>query len=207
MKTNLLLMLVTYRTWKNLCTRMQRTNEANQSKSDHSISDEDKESDQEIQRDCMETLFVDPNESADEEVSTAALKDLKVQPIGGLWKCLNYFCVGVSYILGIIIIIYLFKIKEKHTCGECGTNFVSLLKYMDHLNRHTGNKPYVCDECNKQFFTLTYLRNHQKLHSAQYQFICEFCGKAFRLKNNLQMHELTHTKEKPFKCDLCDKGN
>jgi KRAB domain-containing zinc finger protein len=97
--------------------------------------------------------------------------------------------------------------RDKHLCTECGANFVSMLKYMDHLNRHTGNKPYVCEECNKQFFTLSYLRNHQKLHSADYQFICEFCGKAFRLKNNLQMHELTHTKEKPFKCDLCDKGN
>lgn len=96
---------------------------------------------------------------------------------------------------------------DRHICNECGANFLSLLKYMDHLNRHTGNKPYVCEECNKQFFTLSYLRNHQKLHSADYQFICEFCGKAFRLKNNLQMHELTHTKEKPFKCDLCDKGN
>lgn len=96
---------------------------------------------------------------------------------------------------------------DKHMCTECGANFVSLSKYMDHLNRHTGNKPYVCKECNKQFFTLSYLRNHQKLHSADFQFICEFCGKSFRLKNNLQMHELTHTKEKPFKCDLCDKGN
>lgn len=96
---------------------------------------------------------------------------------------------------------------EKHVCGDCGSSFTSLMKYMDHLNRHTGNKPYICEECNKQFFTLGYLRNHQKLHSAEYQFICEFCGKAFRLKNNLQMHELTHTKEKPFKCDLCDKGN
>lgn len=96
---------------------------------------------------------------------------------------------------------------ERHVCSECGTCFISLLKYMDHLNRHTGNKPYVCKECNKQFFTLSYLRNHQKLHSADYQFICEFCGKPFRLKNNLQMHELTHTKEKPFKCDLCEKGN
>lgn len=96
---------------------------------------------------------------------------------------------------------------DRHVCKECGANFVSLLKYMDHLNRHTGNKPYVCEECNKQFFTLSYLRNHKKLHAADYQFICEFCGKAFRLKNNLQMHELTHTKEKPFKCDLCDKGN
>ncbi|KAI9565558.1 hypothetical protein GHT06_009350 [Daphnia sinensis] len=95
---------------------------------------------------------------------------------------------------------------DRHVCNECGANFISLLKYMDHLNRHTGNKPYVCEECNKQFFTLSYLRNHQKLHSADYQFICEFCGKAFRLKNNLQMHELTHTKEKPFKCDLCDKA-
>jgi uncharacterized protein with PIN domain len=97
--------------------------------------------------------------------------------------------------------------RDKHMCTECGANFVSLSKYMDHLNRHTGNKPYVCKECNKQFFTLSYLRNHQKLHSADFQFICEFCGKSFRLKNNLQMHELTHTKEKPFKCDLCDKGN
>lgn len=96
---------------------------------------------------------------------------------------------------------------ERHTCKECGASFMSLLKYMDHVNRHTGNKPYVCEECNKQFFTLPYLRNHQKLHSANYQFICEFCGKPFKLKNNLQMHELTHTKEKPFKCDLCDKGS
>lgn len=95
---------------------------------------------------------------------------------------------------------------ERHICRECGTSFVSLLKYMDHLNRHTGNKPYVCKECNKQFFTLSYLRNHQKLHSKDFQFICEVCGKPFKLKNNLQMHELTHTKEKPFKCDICDKG-
>ena len=95
---------------------------------------------------------------------------------------------------------------ERFHCTECGMSYISLQKYLDHVNKHTGAKPYVCRECNKQFVTLPYLKNHQKLHSAERQFVCEVCGKAFKLKNNLQMHELTHSKEKPFKCDECDKS-
>lgn len=95
---------------------------------------------------------------------------------------------------------------KRFTCNECGATYVSQIKYLDHLNKHTGNKPYVCQQCNKQFLTLPYLKNHLKLHSAEYQYVCEICGKSFKLKNNLQMHELTHSKEKPYKCSHCDKG-
>lgn len=95
---------------------------------------------------------------------------------------------------------------KRFSCEECGATYISQIKYLDHLNKHTGNKPYVCQECNKQFLTLPYLKNHVKLHSAEYQYKCQTCEKSFKLKNNLQMHELTHSKEKPYKCNHCDKG-
>jgi hypothetical protein len=30
---------------------------------------------------------------------------------------------------------------KRHICKECGKSYLSLQKYLDHVNKHTGSKP------------------------------------------------------------------
>ena len=30
---------------------------------------------------------------------------------------------------------------KRHSCKECGKSYLSLQKYLDHVNKHTGSKP------------------------------------------------------------------
>ncbi len=31
--------------------------------------------------------------------------------------------------------------EQRHSCSECGKSYVSLQKYLDHINQHIGSKP------------------------------------------------------------------
>ena len=47
-------------------------------------------------------------------------------------------------------------------CETCGKGFDSTSKLSDHINTHTGAKPYLCEWCDKSYQNYSNLRSHIK---------------------------------------------
>ena len=54
------------------------------------------------------------------------------------------------------------NIGGKYPCPMCGKNFNAPGTMRDHMNSHTGEKPYECDHCNQRFSDKSNRRNHIK---------------------------------------------
>ncbi|XP_014216859.1 zinc finger protein 436 [Copidosoma floridanum] len=121
------------------------------------------------------------------------------------------------------------------SCDICGKRYSSKNLLDEHMNIHTGNRPYVCHVCNKDF-TSKYthrahvktheirprpytcskcpktflsqqnLSQHLKTHNGIKDFVCSTCGKAFGSAHNLEVHNIVHTGYKPFICRTCGKA-
>lgn len=121
-----------------------------------------------------------------------------------------------------------------HTCETCGKRYSSRNLLEEHINTHTGARPYVCQcgksfaskytykahvkihesrprpyactECDKTFLTSQNLTQHLRTHSEVKNFICKQCGKGFGTARNLEVHAIVHTGFKPFICRMCGKA-
>ncbi|CAH1776322.1 unnamed protein product, partial [Owenia fusiformis] len=49
---------------------------------------------------------------------------------------------------------------RKFQCPHCDRSFKAGLHLKDHLNSHTGEKPYTCEICRKGFTQLSTKRRH-----------------------------------------------
>lgn len=61
-------------------------------------------------------------------------------------------------------------------CSYCGTSFRQLYHLTEHMNAHTGNKPYHCQVCDKRFGRLHILRAHQRVHTGEKPHRCTIDG-------------------------------
>lgn len=77
-----------------------------------------------------------------------------------------------------------------HYCNICQGRFVSPGLLKQHMNRHSGNKPFECEVCHKTFHCLSNLTNHKVMHSGVKKFQCEICKHTFTKKNSLTKHLL-----------------
>ncbi|XP_041467247.1 uncharacterized protein LOC121417579 [Lytechinus variegatus] len=94
--------------------------------------------------------------------------------------------------------------KLKHSCPDCGKEFISQTDLQRHANIHRGLKPFSCDTCGKSFTQSGSLKRHLLTHTDVKPHHCKVCGLNF--KGHLARHMRTHTGEKPFKCQICQKG-
>lgn len=103
-------------------------------------------------------------------------------------------------------------------------NFLHLSQgnYNNHLNLHTGKKPYVCkfESCTKSFADPNSMKSHMvsyicnnfimsiliqfiqfKIsHTQERNYHCDTCGKSFGYSHTLTVHKLSHSQERKHGC-------
>ncbi|XP_075214790.1 uncharacterized protein LOC142320645 [Lycorma delicatula] len=94
-----------------------------------------------------------------------------------------------------------------YQCGVCGKDFASKYTFRSHEKTHTERpRPFACPQCPKTFLTQQNLLQHERTHSGVRNYVCQECGKGFGTARNLEVHCLVHTGYKPFICRLCGKA-
>ncbi|XP_026317895.1 zinc finger protein 250-like [Hyposmocoma kahamanoa] len=97
--------------------------------------------------------------------------------------------------------------SRPYTCTVCNKSFASKYTHQAHLKTHLERpRPFKCEQCSKTFFTQQNLTQHEKTHLGIKDFICNVCGKAFGTQHNLEVHGVVHSGNKPFVCGVCAKA-
>ena len=105
------------------------------------------------------------------------------------------------------------KKKFKHVARRRLTIFIS--DRNEHMNLHSGDRPYKCDVCQRRFKQRKSLRAHRCEDAQEEVFQCEVCGRQFINRKALALHRIHHEtengknkepQEKPFLCDVCARG-
>ncbi|XP_068592548.1 zinc finger protein 572 [Cebidichthys violaceus] len=95
-----------------------------------------------------------------------------------------------------------------YRCSVCDLQLPSKFKLQDHMNLHTGARPYSCAECGKRFCQTYNYRVHLRTH-AQTEvvfFRCRVCLLSFKSQEDLKVHlSRTHFEKEFYECDLCKR--
>ncbi|KAK2712460.1 zinc finger protein 583-like [Artemia franciscana] len=84
----------------------------------------------------------------------------------------------------------------------------------DHVNTHTGNKPYKYKQCNMRFGSRKSLKKHEKVHTRnreekkfrEKKYSCNICSEAFAVADYRDKHVALHANPNPFSCEFCSKN-
>nr|XP_050856936.1 zinc finger protein 724-like [Vespula vulgaris]XP_050856943.1 zinc finger protein 724-like [Vespula vulgaris]XP_050856953.1 zinc finger protein 724-like [Vespula vulgaris] len=94
-----------------------------------------------------------------------------------------------------------------YVCETCGKNFASKYTYKAHVKTHEIRpRPFECTLCNKTFLSQQNLNQHERTHNGVKDYVCHQCGKAFGSPHNLEVHNIVHTGYKPYICRMCGKA-
>lgn len=97
--------------------------------------------------------------------------------------------------------------ERPYKCSHCTKDFASKYTLTAHMKIHTDrNRPYECKTCSKTFYSLQNLTQHERTHNAIKEYVCNMCDKAFATSHNLEVHKIVHTGFKPFICRTCGKA-
>lgn len=93
-----------------------------------------------------------------------------------------------------------------YICKTCGKDFASKYTFKAHEKTHEIRpRPFQCGQCSKTFLSQQNLAQHERTHLGIKDFSCSVCGKLFGSAHNLEVHSIVHTGYKPFSCNLCGK--
>nr|XP_019948250.1 PREDICTED: zinc finger protein 157-like [Paralichthys olivaceus] len=98
--------------------------------------------------------------------------------------------------------------SDSYSCSVCNLQLPSKLELQDHMNLHTGARPYCCAECGKRFCQIHNYRVHLRTHAETKvgRLACRVCRVSFASQKDLDVH-LTHThlENEFYECDLCKR--
>ncbi|XP_077455791.1 uncharacterized protein LOC144073651 isoform X2 [Stigmatopora argus] len=100
------------------------------------------------------------------------------------------------------------KNSEDYVCSVCRLRLPSSFKLQDHMNLHTGARPYSCAECGKRFSQIQNYRAHLRTHGQDRgeRPQCRICLLSFPSHDTLERHLLAnHLENKFYECDLCKR--
>ncbi|XP_071108367.1 uncharacterized protein [Haliotis cracherodii] len=92
------------------------------------------------------------------------------------------------------------KLKDVHTCKQCGEVFHDIHKYVLHVDQHNGW--YKCEKCDKVLVSKDEFQGHILNCSGQ-NYICSECGKSFMRKVELNYHIMFLHKQQSVTCGVC----
>ncbi|XP_029307269.1 zinc finger and SCAN domain-containing protein 2 [Cottoperca gobio] len=96
----------------------------------------------------------------------------------------------------------------EYRCSVCDLQLPSKFKLQDHMNLHTGARPYCCAECGKRFCQIYSYRVHLRTHAQTKVDLlrCRVCLRGFASQEDLKLHlAKTHFEKKFYECDLCKR--
>ncbi|KAL6109022.1 uncharacterized protein ACO6RY_12240 [Pungitius sinensis] len=103
-----------------------------------------------------------------------------------------------------------------YRCGVCDVQLPSKFKLQDHMNLHTGARPYSCAECGKRFSQIYSYRVHLRAHAHNHAdtdaqnkvelFQCRICLTDYGTRKHLREHlAMTHFEKEFYECDRCKR--
>lgn len=95
-----------------------------------------------------------------------------------------------------------------YRCSVCDLQLSSKFKLQDHMNLHTGARPYCCAECGKRFCQIHNYRVHLRTHAETKveRLQCRVCLMSFASQEELKYHlSKTHVEDRFYECDLCKR--
>lgn len=94
----------------------------------------------------------------------------------------------------------------EYRCSVCDLQLPSQFKLQEHMNLHTGARPYCCAECGKRFCQIDNYRVHLRTHAEAKvdRLMCRVCRMGFSSQGDLDEHlSSTHFEKEFYECDLC----
>lgn len=102
--------------------------------------------------------------------------------------------------------------EKKHKCEFCDKKFLRKIYLVNHLRKHTDEKPWVCKICNKSYKAMISLKLHNfnnhdgPGNGLNKSYLCPLCNKLFENPTQLSKHMVTHTENRAFLCEHCPKS-
>ncbi|XP_053684900.1 zinc finger protein 436-like [Sabethes cyaneus] len=97
--------------------------------------------------------------------------------------------------------------KRPFKCPHCPKDFASKYTLAAHMKIHQDReRVFNCKECGKGFYNQSNLLQHEKIHTGVRDYACTECEKTFMSQHNLDIHRIVHLNYKPFICRTCGKG-
>ena len=89
-----------------------------------------------------------------------------------------------------------------HTCPyqDCSKRFNQKVRFIHHMNWHTGDKPYICVSCGQKFADRYRKNKHEVYCGGKVSVICPHCGVSYSSKEVLEIHINSKHLLKTYSC-------